>query len=368
MKKKIYCFLGLGFLLLSGPLSAQQDSTAAVQVIGARFFQGYMLIHSPELKTLGRPYPRGVELNFGWHKRSEKAWNSCNCYTKLGLGISIWNYDKPDVLGWGVNNLFLLEPVFGAGNRFSLFFQAGAGISFQNQPYDPETNPNNLGYSTYVAIPLRLGVGTYIRLHPRWYLDVFLAYNHISNGGMKEPNKGLNWPTASLGVNYYLEEPRFFRREKTPWRSLGPPMTRYDLSLFTTYQQPRNEKLVFSVGAEFKYSRQVARLNAVTGGVEWFFDNGRRNLLEMDTLSGQAQTIGFAVGHEFLLGRFLFSQQFGVYVLNPTNQSADVYQRYGLVYRISQRIGLGIALKAHGHVADFLDIRFAWNLKGRGTS
>lgn len=354
----------LAFSILSVSLPAQADSTQVVKVIGGRLYQGYMLIHSPELKALGRPYPRGIEVNFGWHKTSEKAWNSCNCYTKLGISSTLWNYDNPEVLGWGVANLFTLEPVFGAGNRFSLFFQAGAGISFQNRPFDAETNPDNLGYSTYVAFPLRLGLGTYIRLHPRWYLDLFAAYNHFSNGGMKEPNKGLNWPTASLGVNYYLQAPNFYKREKVPWRELGKPESRLDFALFTTYQQPNNEKLVFSVGSEIKFSRQVARINALTGGAEWFFDNGRRNLMQMDTIpgEGQAQTLGLALGHEFILGKFLFSQQFGVYLLAPANQSADVYQRYGLIYRASRRWGFGISLKSHGHVADFLDIRFVWSL------
>ncbi len=28
-------------------------------------------------------------------------------------------------------------------------------------------------------------------------------YQHISNGGWKEPNKGINWPTASVGFTYF---------------------------------------------------------------------------------------------------------------------------------------------------------------------
>jgi hypothetical protein len=34
-------------------------------------------------------------------------------------------------------------------------------------------------------------------------------YNHISNGGIKEPNKGLNYPTVAGGFHYYLEAPSF---------------------------------------------------------------------------------------------------------------------------------------------------------------
>lgn len=339
---------------------SQTDSVKQVQVLGGRFHQGYLFIHSKELRPLGRPYPIGGELNFGWHKTSRKAWESCNCYTKLSLSLAYWDYDNREVLGRGLISLFTLEPVFGAGNLFSFTFQASFGLSYQDTPYDPETNPDNLGYSTYIAFPLRLGFGTYIRLSPRFYLDVILAYNHFSNGGMKEPNKGLNWITASLGLSYYLKTPQFFKREKIPWRSLGPPETRLDLFAFTTYQQPISKKFLFSFGAELKGSRQVARVNAITLGMEWMYDSGRNFQMDQIEQSGTAHSLGAAIGHEFLLGKFIFSQQFGFYLLKPPIQSADVYQRYGLVFRLSRKLGIGINLRSHGHVADFLDVRFGY--------
>ena len=71
--------------------------------------------------------------------------------------------------------------------------------------------------------------------------------------------------------------------------------------------------------------------------------------------------ISLALGHEFLLGRFLFSQQFGIYLYKPYRVGDDVYQRYGLVYRATDRFQVGINLKAHKHVADFLDIMLGMN-------
>jgi len=34
-----------------------------------------------------------------------------------------------------------------------------------------------------------------------------------------------------------------------------------------------------------------------------------------------------------------------------------VYQRYGILFKISDRVFTGINIKAHRHVADFLDLR-----------
>jgi hypothetical protein len=67
--------------------------------------------------------------------------------------------------------------------------------------------------------------------------------------------------------------------------------------------------------------------------------------------------VSVALGNEFLLGKFLFSQQLGIYVYKPYKAGADLYQRYGLVYRITRWLSFGINLKAHGRKANFLDFR-----------
>lgn len=49
-------------------------------------------------------------------------------------------------------------------------------------------------------------------------------------------------------------------------------------------------------------------------------------------------------------------------MIKARNQPADVYQRYGLMYRINRHVSVGINIKAHGHVADFLDARAGLSL------
>jgi hypothetical protein len=36
-----------------------------------------------------------------------------------------------------------------------------------------------------------------------------LRYNHISNGGIKKPNKGMNFPMVTIGLNRYLSQPNY---------------------------------------------------------------------------------------------------------------------------------------------------------------
>ena len=39
-------------------------------------------------------------------------------------------------------------------------------------------------------------------------------YNHISNGGLKQPNKGINYPTLALGLDYIPNPILIQNREK----------------------------------------------------------------------------------------------------------------------------------------------------------
>jgi len=344
--------------LSTGRLGAMDpgDSTKAVKAFGLKLHQGSVLIHSRDLRPIRNSYPIGLELDLAWHKVSQKAWESCHCYPKVGAAITFWDYDNPEVLGQGLTGMFYIEPVFGAQHTVSFSIRAAFGLSYQNRPFDAESNPNNLSYSTYIAFPLQLGGNAHIRLHPKWYLDVTAVYNHFSNGGLKEPNKGINWPSAALGVSYYPQAPLFRQREKKDWRAQGDPKTRFDATFFMAFHEPVSKLYLFSPGLELKYSRQIARINALTAGVEWMYDNGDRWEIAQAERDDSPQKVSAAIGHEFLLGKFLFSQQFGFYIFNPW-ENADVYQRYGLVFRASRRLSFGINLKAHGHVADFLDAR-----------
>jgi hypothetical protein len=182
-------------------------------------------------------------------------------------------------------------------------------------------------------------------------------YNHFSNGGIRQPNKGINWPSVGVGLAYYLKEFEFKKRAVINWRDIAPPQKRLDFTFFIAYEEPRDNLFLISPGLEIKWSRQFARVNAYTLGGEVMYDNGTGYVLEQNGDEASPVKAGMAIGHEFLLGKFLFSQQFGVYLNNPNPMHSDVYQRYGLVFRINKTLNAGINLKAHGHVANFLDFR-----------
>lgn len=326
--------------------------------ISGRLNLGSVIVHSQEVRSIDNSYPIGFELDLGKHKNSEAVWNNCKCYPKTGYSISFWDFDNPDVLGYGLTTMYYVQPVFGASKKFSFSVRGAAGLSFKSNPYDKEENPDNLSYSTYIAVSLQLGLAAHYRIADQWSVDLNTVFNHISNGGLQEPNKGINWPTIGLGISRYLKSPSFPDRELNDWRK-DNDLKRWDISTFGTYHQPRPGLFYLSGGLEVKYAQRVSRLSNLTGGAEWMYDHGQVMIAEQEGVNGN--NFGLGIGHEFILGRFLFGQQFSAYLIKPETQASDLYQRYSLVYRITSRINSGVSLKAHGHVADFADIRIGWN-------
>ena len=355
----------IGILILTwliSPAHVESDSAKYYVSAGIKLHKGIVLIHSANLRPLKHSYPWGISLETGFHYSNKKSWDACNCYPRLGVSISLWDYDKPEILGYGATGLFFVEPFFGVQNRVNFSFRAGLGISYQSKPFHSETNPDNLSYSTYFAFPLSLGAGINIWLNDRYLLTITASYNHFSNGGIKEPNGGINWPTASIGIEQYFKPPVFNRQSKRHWRELGLPETRFDINFFAAFKQLEYKEYAPLPGIEVKGSKQVARINAVTFGFEWLYDSHSNHIIKKELKEIDCNKLSLAVGHEFLLGKFIFSQQLGVYIYKPFKRGSDIYQRYGLIYRITDWFSFGINLKAHGHVANFLDFRLGLSL------
>ena len=111
-------------------------------------------------------------------------------------------------------------------------------------------------------------------------------------------------------------------------------------------------------------SQQVGRMSALNLGMEWIWDGSLQWRMENQYNSSKDyQRGGFLLGHEFLMGRFTFSQKIGVYLYDKTQYNDSVYQRYGINFKLTDRLITGIHLKAHRHVADLLEVRlgYVWN-------
>ena len=331
--------------------------------IGTGIQHGFIFAHSAAVENTRGSRPTGVELILSWQRTDSAIFSLCNCYPRKGLLLAYYDYDN-SILGKNITAAYFLEPLYRLGRHSFFSLRGAAGFSYLTHPFDSLRNPHNRSYSTHISGYLMVGIGVWLRLSERWSINPGISYQHISNGGLKEPNKGINWPTAGLAISYQPKKASYFtgsRRKEKFW--LHYPL-RWDVALFgmarngEDLQGKRGHFLL--VGLQLQAAKQVGSINNLSLAAEVYRDEDLYLALKRDSLRASPVKAGLLAGHEFILGRFLFSQQLGVYVFDQTPYFDRLYHRWGIQYNLSKKMGVGFKLKAHRHVADFIDLRMVY--------
>ncbi len=321
---------------------------------------GFLFLHSEEVRPIGQSYPFGLGLSYSRWMLKEKNWKNCHCYPRWGISLNYHNYDNAEILGWGLPLYGFLEPQYRLFGNFFFTLRGGAGYTWLSNPYDSETNPLNVSYSLPLTPFVMLGTGFSWHLNPHWRVGAQLRYSHASNGGLQQPNKGLNYPTVAMGVDYSVKAADFKPRTKAP---VAREDMRESLSLsaFAAGKAIDSTRVTYAVpGLELKYSRQVGRVSALVGGVEWISNLAYREVIRQYNTGEDHNQLGLLLGHEFLMGNFTFTQLAGVYLYKDFDVKPDWYQRYGLTWHPFDHFYAGSQIKVHGHVAEFLDFRLGY--------
>lgn len=366
------------FLLLAGFCShdsyGQEDSLTGearprdMFSVGVGAQHGFIFAHSEAVENTRGAHPTGVEAILSWQRNDSAIWNLCNCFPRKGLLLAYYDYDA-GVLGRSATAAYFLEPTYRLSRGSFFAFRGAAGLSYLTNPYHPVKNPSNRSYSTSVSAYLLLGVGLWFRVGEQWWLNSSVNYQHESNGGLREPNKGINWPTAGLALSYQQQSRPYYsgvRYKERTWRGRPPQgeVALFGIARRNLDERGRSRRLPL-IGLAVQGSKQVGRISNLTLGAEVYRDEELRLDLRKDSIDAPPVLAGVQAGHQFILGRFLFSQSLGVYVFDKTPYFDRLYHRWALQYQVGKHMGIGISLKAHRHVADFADLRVSYRVVKR---
>lgn len=377
MLRVILSIFIVGLFVLLGPASAiaQADSSITVKQpykqkslfsIGLGHQRGFIFAHSQAVQNTRGSYPKGLELILSWQRNDASVWDICNCYPRKGLLLTYYHFDN-SILGRGFSAAYFLEPKYRLHKNLFFSFKGASGFSYLTNPFDSINNPVNQSYSTHLSAYLAVGVGFWYRLNPHWWLNASANYQHVSNGGLRQPNKGINWPTAGLALSYQKTSRPFYTGARMKEKFWKDQALRWDAGLFgiarRTLDDDGTSRRVPLVGLALQTSKQVGRINALTFGLELYRDEELRVQLKRDSIKASPVKSGILAGHEFLLGRFIFSQRIGLYIFDQTPYYDRLYHRWGIQYGINRHINLGVNLNAHRQVADFVDLRFTYTFQ-----
>lgn len=344
--RAIICILLLGVFL--------QGEAQSIKRLGASTGYGSIIAHSSDLLPISQTNPWGISGSIQFMGTQKKDWETCNCFYYLGLNLSYDNFGNPDVLGSALSILGTFEPMIWRKDPWVFSLYSGIGFSYLSKVFHPESNPNNLFFSAPLSFLVSVAPILEYRLAPRWSGQVSLTYNHISNGGQSQPNKGMNYPMLGIGLNHYYQSGELPEHTRT---ALSQDWEYFVEASYTNKQSgwsPDRKPLFTMAAGAFK---PLTYFNALGGGVELNKDFS----LNVEGSRWEALMPAPFISHHFLLGRMGFSQRMALYTHKPAGyHDHRFYQRYILQYRAWSALSLGMGLKVHGHVAENIDVRLGW--------
>lgn len=354
-------------MFLSSALSAQQNIGAEQPpfLLGASVHTGSIIAHSRELVDVSTSHPFGIELDAMWLLADERHTRASGLVARRGVALHLIDFGAPDLLGSMVSLTPFVEPMILAQRRMHGSVRLGVGLAYLSRPYDAENNPRNLFYSTPVSFTAMVNAYLGCRITPQWEATAGFNFNHVSNGGVKEPNKGINYPTWSLGVIHAFRPATIQRPVRDDAWRMQPRNYRYAV-LSATHKnapaRPGSDAVVscYNVGGMALLGRRIGRLSGAALGTEWVHDGHARELMSRTEVEGSAWEGALMAGPELISGRVRCALLFGAYVFAPSWSGDSVYQRYNLTYTIGRGLLVGTSLKAHRHVADVFDLRVGW--------
>jgi hypothetical protein len=351
-------------LLTNHICDAQKDTLLfRLQVLEAQY--GYIIPHSDAIKDVSGSNPYGINLNLMRFNKSFKSWSVFSSFWFYGLQAGYFNFQNPDVLGSSFLLTAFAEPVIASRNRFLFTLVIGGGFTYLTKIYDEETNPTNQFFCTRISFPVYVAARFRYRIAPQ--LNILLSgfYNHISNGGIKQPNYGMNFPTLALGLEHINKPVSVERNPFTfgdidsykTWYFRGQILLSYKV-VDKTEVYPESGTVVS--GLNLGLFRRFGPHYAIGAGAEYVNDRALKEVIKREGLDIDNKRLALIAGQDFHFGKVIFSQHFGFYIYSPYKAEDPVYQLYGLGVRLHPNLMTGVFIKAHRSSADFMGITLTY--------
>ncbi len=354
------------FLLLSLVINAQvleSDFSNSFSRYGFRFYTGKIVAHAKDVENTSGSVPYALELEYSKRHTGLKTWNLCRCYPTTGFVFAYKNYDNK-ILGYGFHLSYFVQYHLLQNTRISPAIRGTGGIEYNSNPYHKINNPDNQSYSMHINFYLQIALNFDIRINELLFADVSLGFNHISNGGSKAPNRGINWPSIGAGIHYSPDfSPIKNRTEVLPESASDKKWIKRMEIYFSRISETFDEKERFMIyGSEFLIGRSPNNLNLILAGAEWNLDMSSKRRIEYYEYDDNPHRFSVLSGHEFIMGSFGFSQKIGVYLYDNLKLNSLWYHKWGINYKHKSNAIIGVEVKVHRHVAEFVSFKIGFQI------
>jgi hypothetical protein len=336
------------------PQSTKEDSRYTYAA-GLNAFSGFVVKHDRYMGHLSPGVTRGVELQINKSTYGRQPWEQVFKYPDVGFSLSYYDYGS-EKLGVSVGGLLFMDFFVFRTPKLEGLLRVGTGLGYHTNPYDRETNNQNVALGSTFTQSMQMRGGINYKLTDKWKITLAATISHFSVAAFTQPNKGINIVSANFGCIYRItdqEVERFPLQEHYQFdRKLKYNVNfNYGLKEIPPIGGPKYSVFVIS----FYVNKQVSKTNILNLGME-AFDNAalkeEMNQANIEPGSIDHKRIGFTVGHELKLYRISLLTQLGVYAYRPYKSDKPIYQRLALKFYAGENVYLHYGFVTHYAKAD----------------
>jgi hypothetical protein len=351
------------FILLNQSVIHAETDTIPHIFTGFQAHYGFIIPHSESIRNVSHTKPYGIEISRCKFRTSPGDWKVFNSYWISGIKAGYFNFQYPKVLGYTLAISVFAEPVIISGEKYFFTIKGGGGLSYHSKIYDQTDNPLNMFFSSRISLPVYVTAGFKYRISDKTFVTLSGSYNHVSNGGYKQPNKGMNFPTVALGLEHFQKTPPVWDSKYIAYKEVRKPGMFLTIQALTTIRVigkegafPQRECFIY--GLNSRVTKPLGPIYALNAGAELICDRYIRESLRRKNINTDYKRFALTLGQEFTFGKVIFTQYFGYYLYSPNEARNPIYQKYELSYNIIKIFSLGIYIKSHAQVAESTGITF----------
>ncbi len=341
-----------------------------IKYLDFRFENGAMLSNSSELgdQLVDASYYNGIDIRLGFRKSDPNdVYGTIYRRPYIGLGWYTSTFHNAEVGEPNAVYFFITIPFkFEGTKKFTFSYSTAFGLTYNLNPFHPETNPGNVFIGSARNCYVHLGFLANYKITPRWALNGTIGFKHFSNGSYAQPNAGINLIPLTLGVSWQLSK-EGVNLEKTP----KPEFLKYG-----------SVNVAFAVGSKNYVSGEDNHLKTTLGinylrhfnhkykaglGLDIFYSADANQRIDSDKSDFSKYWSFAAVGSwEWVLTKRLYAPIGIAFYLHRNMENGEAkpyYERAGLGYRFKNNLSLAVTIKAHGGVADMFEWTIAYAIQ-----
>lgn len=296
----------------------------------------------------------------------EQEWLRARKNPTFGFGFFYSDLKNKTILG----QAYALYMNYGQSifkyKQTGLQFSMSGGVAYLNKIFDPINNPYNIAVSSHLNAYLNPSLDFYYK-NKALKFSTGLALTHLSNGGFKKPNSGLN----HVGIHFGLSA-QISKHKKTADKAIVDTVKYLKSSIFTVItsygkrQKSINGNIYSVVSIMFDYIYRPKIRYGYGIGADMFYDFAIADVSPIDTILGTSKRTAFYNGLHLTwvgyYGNFYSSLQFGFYVYGSPDYSEKTYMRIAFRYSLNPKFDVGIGLKTYFGVAHFSELGLGYSI------